>query len=112
MLTVIELIINVIVVLLIPLTIYVMTRGMPPPEARFSKYYRAQRYLFTVSNLFVIVLGLIALVRLGVHFGFIGAAMNDRLQPSIHVRFFALLVAMLSLSIAAYLKVRRHETNS
>jgi hypothetical protein len=111
MLTVLELLINVILVLMIPITVYVMVRGVPPPESRLSKYYRAERYLFPFSNLFVIMLGLIALVRLGAHFGWIGASTNDRLQPFIHVPFFIFLLAVLFLWISAHRKVRRLGTN-
>jgi hypothetical protein len=111
MLTILEVLINVVVVLLIPLTVYVMARGVPPPEGRLSKYYRAERYLFPVSNLFVIAIGLIALMRLCVHFGLIGAAANEQISPILHVPFFALLVAVLLLWISAYRKVRRQGTN-
>jgi hypothetical protein len=97
---------------MIPITVYVMVRGAPPPESRLSKYYRAERYLFPVSNLFVVLLGIIALVRLGVHFGFIGAATNDLLQPIIHVPFFLFLLAVLFLWIGAIRKVRRQQSSS
>jgi len=111
MLTILEVLISVVVVLLIPLTVYVMIRGVPPPEGGLSKYYRAERYLFPVSNLFVIVIGLIALLRLCVHFGLIGAAANAQLSPILYIPFFVLLVAVLLLWISAYRKVRRQPTN-
>ena len=92
------------------MTVYLVARGVPPPEGRLSKYYRAERYLFPVSNLFVIVLGVIALVRLGVHFGFIGAAAQAQLAPILQIPFLVLLVAVLLLWISAYRKVRREGT--
>ncbi len=96
---------------MIPVTLYVMVRGVPPPESRLSKYYRAERYLFPVSNLFVILLGLVALCGSAFTSGSIGAATNDRLQPIIHVPFFLFLLAVLFLWFRAYRTVQRQGTN-
>jgi hypothetical protein len=96
------------VVILLPLVAYGMVTGAPPPENTWlSKYYRAEKYLHPVGNIFLLTLCANTIVKLARHFGYVPPVMDDRIAIVGGTFFFLMFVAFLVLWIRAYLKVRR-----
>ncbi len=103
-----ELVLNSAVVLLLPIVIASLISGSKPPETGiFTKYYRAQKNLMFVGNLFLLSICAHAIARLAAHFGLIGEAAMDALMLPLGLPFFALLVAFGVLWFMAVLKIRR-----
>ncbi len=103
-----ELALNVAVVLLLPIVIASLVGGSKPPEnGVFTKYYRAQKNLMFVGNLFLLSICAQAIARLAAHFGFIDAATMEALALPLGLPFFVLLIAFAVLWLMAALKIRR-----
>lgn len=109
MLTILNLVIYGFVALFIlPLAVFSLVTGSQPPEnTLFTKYYRAETRLMLIGNLFLITIGLTAILKLGRHFSVIDPALADSLDPWIAIPFMMLLVVFLAFFIRAFLKVRR-----
>lgn len=95
--------------LLFPVALITLVYSIPPPESFLSKYYRAEKLLNPVGNLFLITVCLDAMTKLAGHFGFIDAATKSTIHPFIGVPFGVLLLAFLGLWVKAFFKVRRLE---
>jgi len=108
MLTTTEITLNLIVVLLFPLTVYSLVTGSKPPERTIlTQYYRAEKHLNFVGNLFLLSLCANSIAKLSRHFELIGADLGRQIEPYIQVPFIVLLIAFAGLWIKAALKVRR-----
>jgi HEAT repeat protein len=108
MLSTIEVVIYAFVLVLIPLAIFSLMRGSPPPEyPPLSKFYHAERYLNVVGNWFVLSICAHALGKLALHFGIIDASAADRVELVTSIPLLSLLVIYLGLWARAALKVRR-----
>lgn len=107
MLTTVQLFLNGIVVLLLPLVAFSILKGSPAPRNTFlTKYYDAEKYLNLTGNLFLLSLIATSASKLAAHFGLIDQASMDALDPYIQVPFLVLLAAFLILWVRAALKVR------
>ena len=98
--------------ILVPLVVYALISGKKPPETWASKYYRAEKYLYPVSNLFLVMVCASGIGRLLVHSGLMGAAANDVLRFTIGVPFMLLLFVDCFLWARAWIKVRRSATGA
>ena len=92
--------------ILVPLVVYALIARKKPPETWASKYYRAEKYLYPVSNLFLVVVCASGIGRLLVHSGLIGVAANDVVRFAVGVPFMLVLLVDCFLWARAYLKVR------
>lgn len=99
------------VAIMFPLAVVALVFSIDPPEGPLSKYYRAERYLNPVGNLFLITVCLDAITKLAAHFGLIDAATKSAIQPFIGWPFFVLFFAFVGLWVSAFIKVRRLEKN-
>jgi hypothetical protein len=98
----------VVLVLVLPATLYSLVTGSGVPESSwFAKYYRAERYLNFAGNLFLLTICAYAIAMLGLHYGLIDASVSNRLTPAIGVAFGVTLLAYLALWVRAAIKVRR-----
>lgn len=94
--------------ILAPLLIYSFLNGSPSPESGpLAKYYRAEKHLALVGNLFLLALTAVAIGKLGLHFGIIDASLGDRVDLWTSVPFLVLLLLFGGMLIRAVLKVRR-----
>lgn len=108
MLSTFEVAIYSFVLLLTPLAIFSLIRGSPPPSfGPLSKFYRAEKYLNVVGNLFVLSICASALGKLALHFGFIDMSAADRVEFWTSIPLLSLLLIYLGLWVRAALKVRR-----
>lgn len=108
MLSTFEVAIYSFVLVLIPLVIFSLMRGSPPPAFGYlSKFYHAEKYLNVVGNLFVLALCGVALGKLALHFGYIDASEAGSVELATNVPFVVLLLAYLGLWVKAALKIRR-----
>lgn len=112
MLTMLNLFIYGFVALVVlPLAVISLATGSKPPaDTLFEKYYRAERHLMLIGNLFLLTVGAIAIFKLVQHFGLIDAASADTVETWVNVPFFVLMIAFLLSFVRAYLKVRRAGT--
>jgi hypothetical protein len=110
MLTPIEVPLYALALLFIPLATYSLITGSTVPEnSPFAKYYRAEKYLGLVSNLFLLALSLSCAVKLGLHFGYIDPEWTNRFSTVTAAAFMLLLVLDLVFWARAALKVRRQQ---
>jgi hypothetical protein len=114
MLSTLELFIYGFVVLaILPLTVLSLLTGSKPPENTFfTRYYRAERHLMPVGNLFLLALCATAIARLLQQFGVVDSGTAQDLDLWIQVPFFILFFVFLGLFIRAIVKVRRAEKAS
>jgi hypothetical protein len=97
-----------VLVLVLPAILYSLATGSGVPESSwFAKYYRAERYLNFAGNLFLLTICAYAGIRLGLHYGLIGASGWDRVDLVIGWAFGVTLLAYLAFWIRAGLKVHR-----
>lgn len=111
MLSPLDLYINCFVALvLLPLALYSLATGSQPPQhPGVGKFYRAEKHLMLISNVFLLSLCATTIPKLAQHFGFMDTQTAERLGHWISVPFLALLVVFLALMVRAILKVRREE---
>jgi hypothetical protein len=103
-----EIAIYALVLVLIPLALFSLMRGSPPPEfGPLTKFYHAEKYLNVVGNLFVLSICAHALGRLALHFGVIEMSAADRVELATSIPLLSLLLVYLALWVRAVLKVRR-----
>jgi hypothetical protein len=107
MLTTSELVIQFAALALLPLAVFAFLRRGTILQHPNSVHYRAQRFLFEATNLPVFVLGLIAVLRLSVHFGLVRAETAYRVDPWLWVALGVLVLASLALWALAFRKIRR-----
>lgn len=113
MLSTYEIALYALVVVLLPIVAFSLLKGSPPPQiGLLAKYYRAEKHLNLVGNLFLLTVCANALARLGLHFGFIDPGAQSRLMFGIGLPFVVLLLAFLALWVRAFLKVRRLDAGS
>lgn len=92
----------------LPLAVVSLATGSRAPENTFfTKYYRAEKYLMLIGNVFLLAVGATAILKLVQHFGLIDAELAERLDNWITLPFMALLLVFLFFLGRAYLKVRR-----
>lgn len=112
MLSTFEVAIYSFVLVLIPIVIFSLVRGSPPPEfGALSKFYHAEKYLNFVGNLFVLSICAVALGKLALHFGYIDASEAQRVELVTNIPFLILLLAYLGLWVRAALRIRRFGNN-
>jgi hypothetical protein len=92
----------------LPLTLMSLLSGSRPPENTFlTKYYHAEPYLMTASNVFLLVLCAIAVLKVLLHFGLIDLGLAETIDGWLMAPFFLLLFVFLGLFVRAILKVRK-----
>lgn len=97
-----------IAIVLFPVIVGQLLAGSPPPQGGFlRKYHLAEPKLDLVTNLFVLMLCLMALNRLAQHFDLIGPDLGAGLVPWLGVPFMTLFFIWLALLVSALLKVHR-----
>lgn len=109
MLSTFDLIINgFVAVVLLPIVLGSLFTGSKPPEhSFFSKYYRADRHLMLVGNVFLLAVCATAAVKLALHFGAIDASQDATISNWLSIPFLGLLVVFLAMLIRAVLRERR-----
>lgn len=108
MLSTIEVILHAGVVLLLPLaTVALVRRELPPESTWLGRYYRAEKHLPLVSNLFVLSLCLLSIVRLVVHFGLLSRSVTDPAETVVGWLFAVLWLVFGALLIRAWRTLRR-----
>jgi hypothetical protein len=97
-----------VVVFLLPLAVYGLWRGTPPPEQTWlARLFRHEPLLHVVENLFLIALSLTCIVRLAPHFGLMPAGWDNAAQTATDVPFLLLLVAFWGLMVRGLLRMRQ-----
>jgi hypothetical protein len=95
------------VVVALPAALYSLMTGSRPPEmGLFVRYYRAQKHLSLAGNLFLLAVCAHALVKLGLHFGYIAPGLTEKVMFLTGLAFGATLLLFLGLWIAAAVRVR------
>jgi hypothetical protein len=103
-----EIVIYAFVLVLIPLALFSLMRGSPPPAfGPLTKFYHAEKYLNVVGNLFVLSICAHALGKLALHFGIIEMSAADQVELVTSIPLLSLLVIYLGLWVRAGLKIRR-----
>lgn len=96
------------VIVLLPLVLHSLATGSQPPQASwFTRYYSAEQYLTLAGNIFLLVVCASALLRLGLHFGYVPSSTGAQIEPVFHTVFAITLLVFLALVIKAVLKVHR-----
>jgi hypothetical protein len=111
MLTTLEVFIYAAVLFVFPVTVYAMGKGSPPPPLNFPlvRYYKVEKHLSLVGNLFVLSICFTAAIRLALHFGLIDSALSDRMDWFTQVPFMLLFFVYAAMWIRAAIKLRRAE---
>ena len=108
MLSTYEVVLYAAVLPLVPLAIWsLMTGSVVPENSSFSKYYRAEKHLALVGNLFLLAVCANAVARLVQHYGIVSAEAGQSLIFWIGLPFVALLFLSSVMWINAIIKVRR-----
>ena len=109
MLTTPEIIIFSMSSLILPAVLYCIVTFPEPPESWASKYYRAEKYLYPCSNLFLLMVCIVSIGRLAGHFGWVSDGGKEVLSFLAGGPFMILLLAANVLWVRAWIKVRRLE---
>lgn len=113
MLTSFEVLLYVLLAVLLPLIAYSLIAGSQPPEKGwFAKYYRAEKYLSYVRDLFPLAICATAIARLGLRFGYIDPGARDTIELAVGLLFGATFLVFVGLWIRAALKVRRLDNSA
>ena len=108
MLSSVEVVLHAIVIFLIPQAVFsLFTRALPADTTLLGRIYRADPRLLVVNNLFLLSLGVVAIGRLGLHFGLIDPKLGPRVELFTEIPFMILLVVSLGFLVRACLKLRR-----
>ena len=108
MLNTIEVVLYSFVALALPLAFWSLVKGSPEPKnTPVTKYYEAEPWLGALGNLYLLSLSVLALGKLGLHFGLIDKGLADTVEVVTDVPFFGLGLSFLGLWAKALLKVRR-----
>ncbi len=103
-----EVVINLFVLFLLPLTVHSLITGRLPPEGTLlGRLYRANPRLHLASDLFLLALCFTCLGRLALHFNVINAAHKETVNMVTGIPFAILLVIFLGLLVNAGLRLRR-----
>jgi cytochrome c biogenesis factor len=96
------------VTILLPLVVQSLVKGSQPPEAGWlARYYSAEKHLTLAGNVFLLAVCASALLRLGLHFGYVPSGPGGRIEPFFNTIFAITLLVFLVLLIKAALKVHR-----
>ena len=96
------------VIVLLPLFVQSLVTGSQPPKASwFTRYYSAEKHLTLAGNVFLLAVCANALLRLGLHFGYVPSSIGAQIEPVFHIVFAITLLVFLVLLIKAALKVHR-----
>lgn len=94
----------------LPLAVISLLTGSKPPENTiFYKYYRAERHLMAIGNLFLLTVCATAVAKFAQHLGFIGAETAETFTTWMSGPLMVLLAVFLVFLLRAVLKVRRAE---
>ena len=106
----IEVAINGFALLLLPLVLFSLLRGSPPPQlGRLSKYYQAEPWLNFVGDLFLLTICAQAAARLARQFGFIDDHTIEMLAIPLGAPFAILFFVYVAFWIRAY---RKHNSQN
>ena len=112
MLATLEVVMNIAVVFVgLPSGVYNLIANRhfyPPGRSWFAKCYRAERYLFFAHNLLLLVTCAEAIVRLGLHFGYVYGGVGETLTFWARLASNLTLAANVGLFIRAAIKVHRN----
>lgn len=98
---------SLVVFYVFPAALYSLGTGSPVLNGPGAKLFKAEKYLRLCGDLFILVICVTSVIKLALHFNFVGPRLGDEALFYLGFPFTALLILYLVLMTKAVIKLRR-----